>query len=97
MVRVPAARHGCRLLCRACSEPVQSGKRIVSKDKAGTYLTYVERLKDSVQLQPPARNLSFSIARGKLFDKFVLAGQLVNLSSYSLDTPVTKSTISRRS
>ena len=60
---------------------------MVSDDKAGTHSTHIEDLKNPIQLHPPTRNLSLPIARSKVFDEFVLAGQFLDLLLYFLDTP----------
>ena len=62
----------------------------------GTHSTHVENLKNSIQFQPPTRDLSLPIVRSKVFNQFVLAGQFVNLPLYFLNTPVTKNMVGGR-
>ena len=70
---------------------------MVNEDKIGTHSTHVEDLKNPIQLQPPARDLSLPIARSKVFDQFILPGQFVDLPLYFLNTSVIKSTAVGRS
>ena len=69
---------------------------IVNNNEAGTHLTYIKDLKDSIQLQPPTRNLSLSVTRCKVFNQFILAGQFRDFPLYFLNTPVTKHMVSGR-
>ena len=87
--------HEWQLLWHVCSEPARSRERIVSNDVdiTKTHLTHIENLKNPIQLQPPTRNLSLPIARSKVFDKFVLPGQFLDLLLYFPNTPVIKSTL----
>ena len=86
-----------RLLGCVYSDPARPGERTVSNDKAGIHLTHIEDLKNLIQLYPPARNLSLSIARREVFDEFLLPGQFFDLLLYFLNTPVIKNTVSGRS
>ena len=64
---------------------------MVSNDKAGTHLTHIEDLENTVQSQPPTRNLSLPIGRSIVFDQCVLPGQFLDLPLYFWNTPVAKS------
>ena len=69
---------------------------MVNDNKAGTHPTYIEDLKNSIQLHPPTRDLSLPIARGEVFDKFILAGQFLDLPLYFLNIPAIKSVVGGR-
>ena len=66
---------------------------MISSDEAGTHSTYIEDLKNPIQLQPPTRDLSLPITRSKVFNQFILAGQFVDLLLYFLNTPVIGNTV----
>ena len=68
---------------------------MVSNSKAETHSAHIEDLKNPIQLQPPARDLSLPITRSKVFNQFILAGQLVDLSLYLPNTPVVGNTVGR--
>ena len=65
---------------------------MVGNDKVGTDPTYIEDLKNPIQLGPPASNLSLDVARSNVFDKFVLTGQFAELLLYVLNAPEIEST-----
>ena len=80
-----------------CLEPARSEEQTVSNNRAETHPTIIEDPKNSIQLQPPTHNLSLEVARGKVFDEFVLPGQCFDFLLYFLNTPVVKSVVSGRS
>ena len=70
---------------------------MVSDGGVGTRLTHIEDLQNFIELQLPTGNLSLTIARSKVFNEFILAGQFVDLPLYFLNTPVTESSVVGRS